>query len=99
MSARSATTSFAVAPFAAGTSEGAAPVPSAPETNESSVLDSRAAKDVVQGLQGLGWPEKGAKEAVEAVLLSYEESEKGSSASLDSGVLLRLSLRQLGGRS
>lgn len=88
-----------VAPFAAGTSECAAPVPSAPETNESSVLDSRAAKDVVQGLQGLGWPEKGAKEAVEAVLLSYEESEQGSSASLDSGVLLRLSLRQLGGRS
>ena len=53
----------------------------------------------MQGLQGLGWPEKGAKEAVEAVLLSYEESEQGSSASLDSGVLLRLSLRQLGGRS
>ncbi len=88
-----------VAPFAASTAEGEVPAPAEIETAEESILDTRAAKDVVQGLQGLGWPEKGAREAVEAVLANYEENEKGSSANLDSGVLLRLALRHLGGRA
>lgn len=88
-----------VAPFAANAAAGEEPVAAEVENSQESVLDTRAAKDVVQGLQGLGWPEKGAREAVEAVLVSYEEEEKGSSSSLDSGVLLRLALRHLGGRA
>ena len=88
-----------VAPFASSPKESGEPAPLEADPAQESDSETRAAKDVVQGLQGLGWPEKGAREAVEAVLAGYEEKEKGSSANLDSGVLLRLALRHLGGRA
>lgn len=87
-----------VAPFALAHPETSAPAAGAaePEAEDAGAL-SQAGQDVVQGLVGLGWAEKVAYKAVVEVL--EEQAADADTASMDSGVLLRLALRHLGGRS
>lgn len=61
------------------------------------VLNAHA-PDVVKALVGLGWPEKSADAAVHSVLREQQEADAGLAAGLDAANLLRLALRQLGGR-
>ncbi len=90
-----------VAPFAVSDAAGESPEQTVEATADtaSSPLDLNPhSSDVVKALIGLGWPEKSATSAVEAVVTAAEEETPGSAAQRDAADLLRHALRQLGGR-
>ncbi|MCG7426627.1 Holliday junction branch migration protein RuvA [Helcobacillus massiliensis] len=69
--------------------------PSGPEPDEETAALPPNAADVVTALLGLGWSQKQAEDAVTSVLSTMSEDEARLA---ESSLLLRLSLRSLGGQ-
>lgn len=88
-----------MAQFAAAVDSPGEAVETAPEGSADGIEALNAhGPDVVNALVGLGWPEKSAQTAVQSVLRQQEDAGAGSASTIDAANLLRLALRQLGGR-